>query len=128
MELDVSINRKSVSIPIENPFRLDMEGIIVRIEELAAVEGVKINGLDVRGLLPLMVKGLRGAKRAARPTLSGLSHAASAVFLYNISKAGYSLPQPEWMEEPSFHLNCFRIFNRRLLHSKIMLMSALTGR
>lgn len=62
MELDVSINRKSVSIPIENPFRLDLPGIMARIESLATSQGVKINGLDVPGLLPLMVKGIAGCE------------------------------------------------------------------
>lgn len=62
MELDVSINRKSVSVPIENPFRLDLDGIMARIDQLAASEGARINGLDVRGLLPLMVKGIAGCE------------------------------------------------------------------
>lgn len=62
MELDVSINSKSVSIPIDNPFRLDLEGIIGRIDQLAASQGAKVDGLDVRGLLPLMVKGIAGCE------------------------------------------------------------------
>lgn len=62
MELEVRIDRKSASIAIENPFRLDLDGILDRIQQLLSAEGVSLNGLDVRGLLPLMVKGIAGCE------------------------------------------------------------------
>jgi hypothetical protein len=62
MEMDVRINKGSISIPIDNPFRLDLDGIMDRIDQLAASQGAKVNGLDIRGLLPLMVKGIAGCE------------------------------------------------------------------
>lgn len=62
MELQVSINRKQVSIPIDNPFRPDLAGILKRIEQFLLSQGTRLNGLDVRGLLPLMIKGIAGCE------------------------------------------------------------------
>lgn len=62
MELEVSINKKAVSIRIENPFRLDIEDIIVRIDQFVLAQGTVLNGLNVRGLLPLMVRGIAGCE------------------------------------------------------------------
>ncbi len=62
MELDVRINGEGISIGIDNPYRLDLDGIVGRIEGLFASKGVNVNGLDIRGLLPRMVKGIAGCE------------------------------------------------------------------
>jgi hypothetical protein len=62
MELDVSINKASISIPIDNPFRLDLDSILARIDEFLKSQGAALKGLDIRGLLPLMVKGIAGCE------------------------------------------------------------------
>jgi hypothetical protein len=62
MELEVRLDRKSISIPIDQPFRLDLEGILDGIQRFLAGEGTALSGLDVRGLLPLMVKGIAGCE------------------------------------------------------------------
>ncbi len=62
MELDVSINKASISIPIENPFRIDLDGIVGRIDDLLRSQGAAREVLDIRGLRPLMVKGIAGCE------------------------------------------------------------------
>jgi hypothetical protein len=62
MELDVRFDNQSVSIPIENAFRLDLDKIVGRVEELLASRGANLNDHDVRGLLPRMVKGIAGCE------------------------------------------------------------------
>jgi hypothetical protein len=62
MELDVRIDKESLSITIDNPFHLDMDFIIGKIVQFLAERGVELNGLDVRGLLPRMVKGIAGCE------------------------------------------------------------------
>lgn len=62
MELDVRIDKDSISISIDNPFRLDLDFIVGRVEQFLATKGQKLNGLDVRGLLPSMVKGIAGCE------------------------------------------------------------------
>lgn len=62
MELDVSIGSDSIAIPIDNPFRLDLDSLVGRIEGFLASHGTVQNGLDIRGLLPRMVKGIAGCE------------------------------------------------------------------
>jgi hypothetical protein len=62
MELDVKVNSKSLAIPIENPFRLDIDATVKQIESFLAAEGTKPQGLDFRGLLPKMIKGIAGCE------------------------------------------------------------------
>jgi hypothetical protein len=62
MELDVRINGNGISIGIENPYRLDLDGIVGRIDQLFTSRGAKATGLDIKGLLPRMVKGIAGCE------------------------------------------------------------------
>jgi len=62
MELDIRVGTKSLAIPIENPFRLDMDSIMKQIEQFAASNDAPLNSLDIRGLLPRMVKGIAGCE------------------------------------------------------------------
>jgi len=62
MELDVRTGGKSLSIPIENPFQLDIEATVQEIESFLSSQGAAANGLDIRGLLPKMVKGIAGCE------------------------------------------------------------------
>jgi len=62
MELDIRMGAHKLAIPIENPFRLDMESIMKQIEQFMASNNAPLNGLDVQGLLPRMVKGIAGCE------------------------------------------------------------------
>jgi hypothetical protein len=62
MELDVRMDKESLSITIEDPFRIDMDDLVGKIDDFLSPKGVKLNTLDVRGLLPRMVKGIAGCE------------------------------------------------------------------
>jgi hypothetical protein len=62
MELDVRIEKDSLSIPIENPFHLDLDAIVGKIETFVSTRGVTLNSLDIKGLLPKMVRGIAGCE------------------------------------------------------------------
>ena len=62
MELDVKVAGKSLSIPIPDPFRLDLEALVARIETFLFSQGAATSGLDFRGLLPKLVKGIAGCE------------------------------------------------------------------
>lgn len=62
MELDVKVAAKSLSIPIPDPFRLDLEAVVAGIEAFLASQGAATTGLDFRGLLPKLVKGIAGCE------------------------------------------------------------------
>jgi hypothetical protein len=62
MELDVKVGTESLSITIDNPFRMDIESLVRKIESFLAAQGAEQKGLDIRGLLPKMVKGIAGCE------------------------------------------------------------------
>lgn len=62
MLLDVTINKDAVSIPIADPFRADLDGILGQIGRFATSKGTDLTGLDIRGLIPRMIKGIAGCE------------------------------------------------------------------
>jgi hypothetical protein len=62
MELDVSVSGESLSITIDNPFKLEMSAIMSSIREFISGQNINLNGLDIEGLLPRMVKGIAGCE------------------------------------------------------------------
>jgi hypothetical protein len=72
MELDVSIDNESLSIPIGNPFRIDTDAVVEKITEFAALKGTAIDNLDIRGLLPGMVRGISGCEDGCPANALGL--------------------------------------------------------
>jgi hypothetical protein len=62
MELDVRLDIDLLSITIDDPFRLDIDDVIARIDAFLAARGTARGRADIRGLLPLMVKGIAGCE------------------------------------------------------------------
>ncbi len=62
MEIDVNISGRVLSMNIEDPFRMDPAEVAGRIKEFAADNGLSLEGLDLEGLLPRMVKGVMGCE------------------------------------------------------------------
>ena len=60
MELDVNVAGKSLAITIDNPFHLDIDATVKQIESFLSAQGTPSNGLDIRGLVPKLVKGIAG--------------------------------------------------------------------
>lgn len=63
MEIEVSIGSDSLSLPVKNPHRLDIEEIMHAIEGFACSKGGSLTGLDVRGIMSAMVRGIAGCER-----------------------------------------------------------------
>lgn len=63
MELTVTIDNDSLSIPIDNPFRVDLADIEGKIRDFLVSKEIDLDGIDVRGLLPRMIKGVAGCER-----------------------------------------------------------------
>jgi len=61
--LDVIINDASVSLQIDAPFQTDIDVLYSRIERFASSKGTEIAALDVRGLIPKMIRGIAGCER-----------------------------------------------------------------
>lgn len=63
MIIEAIVHDASITIPVNDVFRADLGAINAKIEELAVSKGSDISALDVRGLLPAMIKGIAGCER-----------------------------------------------------------------
>ena len=72
MELDVKIGSDSLSVPISNPFRLELDSMIHKIMDFASSKGINLDNLDIRGLIPKMVKGIAGCEKGCPADAKGL--------------------------------------------------------
>jgi hypothetical protein len=88
MELDVSMDNDSLAIPIDNPFHMDMDTIMVKIESFAVSKGASTSGLDVRGLLPRMVRGIAGCESGCPADAKGLVSAGFGDFKLEYVEGG----------------------------------------
>ena len=62
MVLDAIINDESVSVQIDKPFEADVAAIYSQIERFASSKGTDISKLDVKGLIPSMIRGIAGCE------------------------------------------------------------------
>jgi hypothetical protein len=72
MELDVKIGSDSLSIPISNPFQLELDSMVGKIAAFASSRNVDLGSLDIRDLIPKMVKGIAGCERGCPADAKGL--------------------------------------------------------
>ena len=72
MELDIKIGGDSLSIPISNPFQLELDSMIETIKNFASSKGIRLDNLDIRGLIPKMVKGIAGCEKGCPADAKGL--------------------------------------------------------
>jgi hypothetical protein len=63
MLLDVIIDNDSLPIQIPDPFHPDLDGIAGSVDRFTAAKGVDLSGLDVRGLIPEMIRGIAGCEK-----------------------------------------------------------------
>jgi len=62
MDIDVSIDGKSLTINIENPYRVDVKSLMDQIREFAEEMGVDVDALRIETLIPKMIKGVAGCE------------------------------------------------------------------
>jgi len=72
MELDIKTGSDSLSIPISNPFQLELDSMMDKILNFASSRGIKLDNLDIRGLIPKMVRGIAGCERGCPADAKGL--------------------------------------------------------
>lgn len=63
MEISVGVGSDSISIAVANPFHIDLDSIVGQIETFCSLKGAALNVVDVRGLIPQMVRGIAGCER-----------------------------------------------------------------
>ena len=72
MVLEIAVGNVSTTISIGEAFRHDLDDIIARIEQFTGTQGADIAALDVRGLMPEMIRGIVGCERGCPADAKGL--------------------------------------------------------
>lgn len=72
IELDIKIGSDSLSIPIKNPFQLELDSMVNKIEDFVSSKGISLDSLDIRGLIPKMAKGIAGCEKGCPSDAKGL--------------------------------------------------------
>jgi len=72
VELDIKIGDESLSIPIDKPFQLELDSMMKEIQDFASSKGVDPGSLDIKGLIPKMVKGIAGCEKGCPADAKGL--------------------------------------------------------
>jgi hypothetical protein len=68
----VGLDKESIAVPIEKPFQPDLDGIMENIERFAASKDVNLDGIDIRGLIPKMIRGIAGCEGGCPADAKGL--------------------------------------------------------
>lgn len=72
MVLDVVLDKKSLTIDIDNPFHPDIDALVSRIDQFAHTKGADISGLDVKELIRRMIKGIVGCEKGCPADAKGI--------------------------------------------------------
>jgi hypothetical protein len=110
MILDVSLDNDSITIPIENPFHLDMDSLMARIEGFAASKEARINGIDIRGLIPQMIRGIAGCERGCPADAKSLTERGSKQFELKYIEGGILSARANIEDGKFLHLKIFPEF------------------
>ncbi len=60
--MDVTLDSDSATITIDDPFHFDMDSVMGEIAKFLSSKDVVLDGIDVRGLLPRMIRGIAGCQ------------------------------------------------------------------
>lgn len=110
MELDVSMDNDSLAIPIDNPFHMDMDAIMGKIESFAASKGGTLEGLNIKGLLPKMVRGIAGCENGCPSDAMSIVSAGFNNFDLKYIEGGILTAKAVIENGKEFHLRMFPDF------------------
>ena len=110
MELDVKVAGKSLSITIPDPFRIDLDSLVSQFESFLIAQGAATAGLDFRGLLPKMVKGIAGCEGGCPANAKSLVSAGFSNFELDYIEGGILQAQAKTRDGKSVSVRMFPDF------------------
>lgn len=110
MLLDVSIQKESLSVPIEDPFRYDLDGLCARIRGFALSHGADVSGFDIQGLIPKMVKGIAGCEGGCPSDAKGFVSRGLKGFKLEYIEGGILSAEAKLADGKSFFVKMFPDF------------------
>ena len=73
MVLDAVLDSDSLTLDIADPYHPDIDAIVGRIDEFVRAKGADISGLNIRGLIPGMIKGIAGCEKGCPADAKGMA-------------------------------------------------------
>jgi hypothetical protein len=110
VELDIKIDSDSLSIPIANPFQIDLESMISKIEHFVSSKGADLGRLNVRDLIPKMIKGIAGCERGCPADAKGLVSRGVSGFSLAYIEGGILSATATTADGRAIHLKMFPDF------------------
>ncbi|MCG6552119.1 MAG: hypothetical protein L7F77_07310 [Candidatus Magnetominusculus sp. LBB02] len=107
MEIDVSLGGKSISIDIENPYKADLQGVAKEIADFGVTMGEELSGLDIKGLLRGMIKGVAGCEHGCPADAKSLVYNGYGQFKLNYVDGGILSASCELKDKKSLELKVF---------------------
>ncbi|MBF0318788.1 MAG: hypothetical protein HQL01_03135 [Nitrospirae bacterium] len=107
MEIDVSINGKSLSIDIANPYKVDMPSVVKEISSFGSEMGADLSSHDIKGLLARMIKGVAGCEHGCPADAKGLVYHGYGQFKLNYVEGGILSASCELKDKKSLELKVF---------------------
>lgn len=80
MVLDIKLDEDSITVQISDPFRPDLDGIMSHIQRFASRKGADISGLNLKRLIPKMIRGIAGCEHGCPADAKGLVSRGFEVF------------------------------------------------
>ncbi len=110
MLIEVIIGDASETIQIAEAFRPDLDSIVSRIGELAGSKKSDISGLDLRGLISEMIRGIVGCERGCPADARGLISRGYKGFRLNYIEGGILTAHSTESNDTSIALKMFPDF------------------
>jgi hypothetical protein len=110
MDLDVSIDQDVLTIRIENPYKLNIEDIMGKINSFANAKGANINDIDIKGLIPKMVRGIAGCESGCPANALQLVQTGFKNFKLSYVEGGILVAKTATKDNKSLELKMFPEF------------------
>lgn len=109
MVIDVVLDKDSTTIEID-PFHHDLEAVVGQIGRFAASKGSDTSGLDLKRLIPKMIRGIVGCEQGCPANAKGLVSAGFKGFELKYIEGGILSAQTSLADGGSFKLKMFPDF------------------
>ncbi|MGO9380304.1 MAG: hypothetical protein ACLPN1_02915 [Dissulfurispiraceae bacterium] len=72
MVVEIIIGSVAATITIDEAFRFDLDDMVSRMKQFAGTQEADISAVDIRGLIPEMIRGIVGCERGCPADAKGL--------------------------------------------------------
>ncbi len=110
MIIDVILKEDSTTIEIPDPFHPDLDDVIGQVNRFASSKGTDTSGLDLRRLIPEMIRGIAGCEQGCPANAKGLVSKGFKGFELQYIEGGILLARTSMEDGSVFGLKMFPDF------------------